>query len=304
MNPTAKRFLSTLRVLHHDNPLGLPHRGEPPMIPRRGLPPRRGIPHVKKVVAVASVNLAFSLAARERVRVGVLDLDIFGPSIPKLLGLESAGEPHLTSTGALIPLTNHGLLTMSIGFLFPNADAPVTWRGLMVQKAVQQLLFDVDWRGADPHGPGLDVLVIDMPPGTGDVPLSLGQLVNVHGAVIVSTPQDVALADVRKGIAAFQRLSIPIIGLVLNQSYFICPSCSTPHHLFGSSDASKGLGIKLLGELPLAPGVSSGGDAGLPYALLDSCSKTDGVAGQQWQEAMLGVTKEVWEVLHPEYVSS
>jgi ATP-binding protein involved in chromosome partitioning len=149
------------------------------------------------------VNLAFSLAARHRARVGVLDLDIFGPSIPKLLGLETAGEPHLTSSssshshilvlcdflpttsgGALIPLTNHGLPAMSIGFLLPGADAPLTWRGLMVQKAVQQLLFDVDWRGADPNGPGLDILVIDMPPGTGDVPLSLGQLVNVDGMCV------------------------------------------------------------------------------------------------------------------------
>lgn len=150
------------------------------------------------------MNLAYSLAVRHRARVGVLDLDIFGPSIPKLLGLETAGEPHLTSSssshshfpllcdfcrrrqsgGALIPLTNHGLPAMSIGFLLPGADAPLTWRGLMVQKAVQQLLFDVDWRGADPNGPGLDVLVIDMPPGTGDVPLSLGQLVNVDGMCV------------------------------------------------------------------------------------------------------------------------
>jgi len=247
------------------------------------------------------VNLAFSLAAQYRARVGVLDLDIFGPSIPKLLGLEAVGEPRLTSSGALIPLTNHGLPAMSIGFLLPGADAPVTWRGLMVQKAVQQLLFDVDWRGADPHGPGLDILVIDMPPGTGDVPLSLGQLVSVDGTVIVSTPQDVALADVRKGIAAFQKLSIPITGLVLNQSYFICPTCNTPHHLFGSFESSKRLGIKLLGDLPLTPGVSTGGDMGLPYSLSHSRSDTDGAAGQRWRESMLGIAKQVWESLHAEH---
>jgi len=138
-----------------------------------------------------------------------------------------------------------------------------------------------------------------MPPGTGDVPLSLGQLVNVDGAVIVSTPQDVALADVRKGIAAFHKLSIPTIGLVLNQSYFICPSCDTPHRLFGSSDAAMGLGVELLGELPLTPGVSTGGDAGLPYALLGLRSETDGVAGGRWREAMTGVSERVWEALHP-----
>ncbi|KAH9958670.1 ParA/MinD ATPase like-domain-containing protein [Lactifluus volemus] len=187
---------------------------------------------------------------------------------------------------------------MSIGFLLPGADAPVTWRGLMVQKAVQQLLFDVDWRGADLRGPGLDVLVVDMPPGTGDVPLSFGQLVSVDGTVIVSTPQDVALADVRKGISAFQKLAVPVIGLVLNQSYFLCPTCNTPHHLFGSSDASKDLGIKLLGELPLTPGVSTGGDAGLPYSL---CSDTDGVSGHRWRDAMAGVAEQVWEAIHPEH---
>ncbi|KAI0286213.1 P-loop containing nucleoside triphosphate hydrolase protein [Russula brevipes] len=290
-----RRLFSTLRALHHDNPLGLPKRGEPPVMPRRSLPPKRGIPNVKKVVAVASgkggvgkstvaVNLAFSLAARYRARVGVLDLDIFGPSIPKLLGLETSGEPRLTSSGALIPLTNHGLPAMSIGFLLPGVDEPVTWRGLMVQKAVQQLLFDVDWRGTDPNGPGLDLL-----------------LVNVDGTVIVSTPQDVVLADVRKGIAAFRKLSIPIIGLVLNQSYFLCPTCSTPHHLFGSSDAPRALGIKFLGELPLTPGVSTGGDAGLPYALLNSHSDTDGKAGQQWQEGMLGIAERIWETLHTEH---
>ncbi|KAI9510693.1 P-loop containing nucleoside triphosphate hydrolase protein [Russula earlei] len=308
MTSSARRLFSTWRALHHDNPLGLPKRGEPPVMPRRSLPPKRGIPNVKRVVAVASgkggvgkstvaVNLAYTLTARHRARVGLLDLDIFGPSIPKLLGLEAAGEPHLTSSGALIPLTNHGLPAMSIGFLLPGPERPVTWRGLMVQKAVQQLLFDVDWRGADPDGPGLDILVIDMPPGTGDVPLSLGQLVNVDGAVMVSTPQHVALADVRKGIAAFQTLSIPIIGLVLNQSCFFCPSCNTPHHLFGSSDASRSLGVKLLGELPLMPDVSTSGDAGLPYALFSSCSNTSGAAGYRWQEAMFGITKQVWEAI-------
>lgn len=135
--------------------------------------------------------------------------------------------------------------------------------------------------------------------------------------MIVSTPQDVALADVRKGIAAFHKLSIPVrslvpccslchnqwffpktIGLVLNQSYFICPSCDTPHHLFGSSDAAMGLGVELLGELPLTPGVSTGGDAGLPYALLGGRSVADGVAGTQWREAMTGIAERVWEALH------
>jgi ATP-binding protein involved in chromosome partitioning len=116
--------------------------------------------------------------------------------------------------------------------------------------------------------------------------------------VIVSTPQDVALADVRKGIAAFHKLSIPTIGLVLNQSYFICPSCDTPHRLFGPPDAAMGLGVEVLGELPLTPGVSTGGDAGLPYALINAHSETDGAAGRQWREAMTGIAERVWEALH------
>lgn len=209
------------------------------------------------------MNLAFSLAlhrhplTESRLRVGILDLDIFGPSIPTLMGLQNSGEPELTNSmfpfspsqqfvnhhtymistaGAILPLTNHGLPCMSMGFLIPattpptdassngdNTDTPIVWRGLMVQKAVQQLLFDVDW---STDGQGLDILVIDMPPGTGDVPLTLGQLVIVDGAlhssidfsisfsftgaIIVSTPQDVALSDVRKGIAMLKKVSVPV----------------------------------------------------------------------------------------------
>ncbi|TFY66706.1 hypothetical protein EVG20_g4381 [Dentipellis fragilis] len=200
-----------------------------------------------------------------------------------------------------------------MGFLLPrssssdsNADVPVVWRGLMVQKAVQQLLFDVDWRlgaGGDSTSPGLDVLVIDMPPGTGDVPLTLGQLVNVDGAVIVSTPQDVALSDVRKGIAMFRKVNVPITGLVLNQSYFLCPSCTTPHYLFGSPDVfnqtAKQLGVPVLGELPLDPGVSFGGDAGVPYGLVrnDKVKDTDGAGGTKWKESMREIADEVFRRL-------
>ncbi|OBZ77303.1 Iron-sulfur protein IND1 [Grifola frondosa] len=262
--------------------------------------------------STVAVNLAFSLALRgndalgRRPRVGILDLDIFGPSIPKLMALENADEPRLTSAGALIPLTNHGLPCMSMGFLLPraansesSADTPVVWRGLMVQKAVQQLLFDVDWRDGD-GGPGLDILVIDMPPGTGDVPLTLGQLVNVDGAVIVSTPQDVALTDVRKGVAMFQKISVPIIGLLLNQSYFICPSCSTPHYLFGSPDSFRAtagrLGVDILGELPLVPDVSVGGDKGVPFALMNG-EQTGESGGKEWKETLENATAKVWQFL-------
>ncbi|KAJ7451081.1 P-loop containing nucleoside triphosphate hydrolase protein [Mycena latifolia] len=292
-------------------------------MPRRAGPiQKRTIPNVKRVIAVASgkggvgkstvaVNLAFALSSLRppdstaRLRVGVLDLDIFGPSIPTLMGLQNSEEPLLTPGGAIIPLMNHGIPTMSMGFLLPRSpdtnstnDTPVVWRGLMVQKAVQQLLFDVDWK--DGQGLGLDVLVIDMPPGTGDVPLTLGQLVIVDGAVIVSTPQDVALADVSKGIAMLRKVSVPISGIVLNQSHFMCPGCEARHYLYGPPEAFRAtaarLGVDILAELPLVPGVSQGGDAGLPYSLLSSTQHgdPDGLGGSQWLKEMGQVAEKIW----------
>ncbi|KAJ8495113.1 hypothetical protein ONZ45_g13006 [Pleurotus djamor] len=317
------RRISTSASRLHENPLGLPRKGAAvaPQIPRRTPIVKRSIPNVKRVVAVASgkggvgkstvaVNLAFHLAllrnaypdTSRRLRVGILDLDVFGPSIPTLMGLRNAPEPELTQNGAILPLTNHGLQCMSMGFLLPKPSTPtadddmestpIVWRGLMVQKAVQQLLFDVDWSG----GAGdLDVLVVDMPPGTGDVPLTLGQLVNVDGTVIVSTPQDVALADVRRGISMFRKVNLPIIGLVLNQSLFFCPSCSTPHRLFGSPDSfertAKNMNLNILGELPLTSDVSQCGDAGRIYGLADTAKD---LGGKQWTETMDSLANHVW----------
>lgn len=303
-------------------------------MPRRGGPiTKRGIPNVKRVVVVGSgkggvgksttaVNLAFALAMRRQgSRVGVLDLDVFGPSIPKLMGLENADEPELTPTGALVPISNHGLPCMSMGFLLPrtpantqtgatssNVDTPLVWRGLMVQKAVQQLLFDVDWRAnasSSTPGHGLDVLVVDLPPGTGDVQLTLGQLVKVDGAVIVSTPQDVALNDVRKGVAMFRKVDVPITGLLLNTSHTYCPSCSEPHYLFGTPNRFRSvaaqLGAPVLGELPLVSDVSTGGDAGAPYILTSATLLEDGNQGthgrREWRDAMDAVATRVWNSL-------
>lgn len=271
--------------------------------------------------STVAVNLALALAKQKpstlgrRLRVGVLDLDIFGPSVPTLMRLQHADEPSLTSAGAIIPIINHGIPTMSMGYLLPKSspdasheDVAVVWRGLMVQKAVQQLLFDVDWR-IDGNGPGLDILVVDMPPGTGDVQLSLGQLVIVDGAVIVSTPQDVALTDVRRGISMFRKVSVPITGTILNQSYFVCPSCTTPHHLFGSPTAfltvAATLDVPVLGELPLVKGVSVGGDSGIPYVLTASKEQIqeDGAGGMAWRSAMEEIAGKVLHALGENEVS-
>ncbi|OCF46059.1 MRP family ATP-binding protein [Kwoniella heveanensis CBS 569] len=326
-------------VRSHENPLGIPRRNPnpAPTIPRRGAPPQKSrIRGVKQIVVVASgkggvgkstvaANLALSLLQTSTLsrpaRIGLLDLDIFGPSVPKLMGLENAGDPELSDENKLIPLQNHGVKTMSIGYLLrescshfpclstytpnPENDTPVVWRGMMVMKAVQQLLFDVDWTtktgttsgssGTESGSSDLDVLVIDMPPGTGDVQLSLGQLVAVDGAVIVSTPQDVALIDARKGVAMFNKVSIPMIGLLLNMSHFTCDSCTKPHELFGSSakfeKAAMDLNLEVLGKIPLVPTISDGGDAGRPVMVQSSGE------GEEVRQSMRSVGETVWEWL-------
>ncbi|TYJ57853.1 hypothetical protein B9479_001463 [Cryptococcus floricola] len=318
------RPLAACRQLHvsaracsHENPLGIPRReaNPAPTIPRRGAPPQKSrIKGVKQVVVVASgkggvgkstvaANLALSLLNSSPLgrapRIGLLDLDIFGPSVPKLMGLENAGDPRLSDENKLLPLQNHGVKTMSIGYLLPpnpENDSPVVWRGMMVMKAVQQLLFDVDWTSTSANGKDdLDVLVIDMPPGTGDVQLSLGQLVSVDGAVIVSTPQDVALIDARKGVGMFNKVSIPMIGLLLNMSHFTCSSCSTPHELFGSAakfeKAANDLRLEVLGKLPLVTSVSDGGDAGRPVMVQSS------ETGEEVRRTMSQVGEKVWRWL-------
>jgi ATP-binding protein involved in chromosome partitioning len=254
------------------------------------------------------VNLALSLAKQtlpegRKARVGLLDLDIFGPSIPILMGLEGIGEPELSEKGALLPLVNHGLPCMSMGFLLPpSADgtissAPVVWRGLMVMKAVQQLLFDVDWSQSS-SVPGLDALVIDMPPGTGDVALTLTQLVKIQGAVIVSTPQEVALADARKGVSMFAKTNTPIMGIVLNMSHFTSPDTGKQYPIFGSPDAfdkfAKDLEMPVLARLPLEPMISSGGDAGKPVVLRNA-SPTE--SSSESTSIFLNLGRAVWEKL-------
>ena len=249
----------------------------PAAAPRAGQPHRAGaaarglpLPGVKKIIAVASgkggvgkstvaCNLAVGLA-KLGLEVGVLDADLFGPSMPKLFGL--ASKPEIAPDGQkLIPLKAYGVKVMSIGFLIEE-DAPVIWRGPMVMSALNQLLREVAWGE-------LDVLVVDMPPGTGDTQLTMAQNVPLSGAVIVSTPQDLALIDARRGVAMFKQVHVPLIGVVENMSYFLCPHCGARTDVFshgGARRESERLGVPFLGEAPLDIAIRENSDAGRPVA--------------------------------------
>ncbi len=229
-----------------------------------------GIPGVKHLIAVASgkggvgksttaVNLALGLQANG-LKVGVLDADIYGPSQPRLLGL--AGRLQQGANDKLQPMSGYGLKSMSMGFLVEEGT-PIIWRGPMVVSALNQMLREVNWGE-------LDVIVIDMPPGTGDVQLSMAQQVPLSGAVIVSTPQDLALIDARKGLAMFQRVEVPVLGIIENMSYFICPSCGERSEIFGHGGASneaEKLGVPFLGGVPLHMDIRTTSDAGQPIVV-------------------------------------
>jgi ATP-binding protein involved in chromosome partitioning len=230
------------------------------------------IPGIKNIIAVASgkggvgksttaANVALALSA-EGASVGVLDADIYGPSQPMMLGI--AGRPESKDGKSLEPMENHGIQAISIGFLI-DIDTPMVWRGPMVTQALEQLLKDTRWRD-------LDYLVIDLPPGTGDIQLTLAQKVPVTGAVIVTTPQDIALIDARKGLKMFEKVGIPILGVVENMSFHVCPKCGHESHIFGSGGAqrmSKEYGTELLGQLPLDESIRSQADSGRPTVVSD-----------------------------------
>jgi ATP-binding protein involved in chromosome partitioning len=228
-----------------------------------------GIPGIKHLIAVASgkggvgksttaVNLALALKSLG-LKVAVLDADVYGPSIPKLFGLTGKPEPSSAAGKKMKPMTRYGVEVMSIGFLVPE-DTAMIWRGPMVMSALTQLLRDTEWGEAD-------VMVIDMPPGTGDVQLTLAQQTPLAGAVIVSTPQDLALIDARKGLNMFAKVNVPVIGIVENMSYFVCTKCGERHEIFGHGGAreeASRIGVPFLGEIPLDKEVRLRSDSGEP----------------------------------------
>ncbi|WP_368344616.1 Mrp/NBP35 family ATP-binding protein [Pelagovum sp. HNIBRBA483] len=233
------------------------------------------IPGVQRIIAVASgkggvgkstvsANLATALAAEGR-KVGLLDADVYGPSQPRMLGV--TGRPASPDGKTILPLRNHGVTMMSLG-LMTQEDEAVVWRGPMLMGALQQMLFQVQW-GA------LDVLIVDLPPGTGDVQMTLAQKAQVDGAIVVSTPQDVALLDARKGIDMFKKMNTPIIGMIENMSTHICSNCGHEEHIFGhggvAQEAAK-LGVPLLAEIPLHLDIRTSADGGAPIVVSKSAS--------------------------------
>ena len=228
------------------------------------------VPGVKAIVAVASgkggvgkstcaTNIAVGLS-RQGLSVGMLDADIYGPSQPRMLGI--GGRPTTTDGKTLKPLENYGIKCMSMGFLVAE-DTPMIWRGPMVQSALQQMLRDVEWGE-------LDVLIVDMPPGTGDAQLTMAQQVPLSGAVIISTPQDIALLDARKGLNMFRKVDVPVFGIVENMSYFACPNCGEVTHIFshgGARKVAEQLGMEFLGEVPLDLAIRETSDGGQPIVI-------------------------------------
>jgi ATP-binding protein involved in chromosome partitioning len=247
----------------------------------KGGPP--AVPGIAAIIAVASgkggvgksttaVNLALGLRDLG-LKVGLLDADIYGPSVPRLLAIKE--QPQMAEGGKLKPIMRYGLAVMSIGFLVEE-ETPMIWRGPMVMSALTQMLFEVEWGE-------LDIMVVDMPPGTGDAQLTMAQQVPLKGAVIVSTPQDLALIDARRGIGMFRRVSVPVLGIVENMSYFLCPQCGSRSEIFGHGGArheAERLKVPFLGEVPLHMDIREKSDAGLPVV----ATEPDGVHAKIYRD--------------------
>lgn len=241
----------------------------------KAIPEKESIPGVKNTVAVASgkggvgkstvaVNLAAALA-KSMAKVGLLDLDIYGPSIPTMMGINE--QIQMNPQGRMNPVVNYNIKLISVGFVLEE-DAPLIWRGPLVMQIVKQFLKDVDWGE-------LDYLVIDLPPGTGDAQLTLAQTIPLTGAVIVTTPQDISLIDARRAIQMFEKVNVPVLGIVENMSYFLCPHCGGKTEIFssgGGEKTSKKYDIPLIGKIPIDIQIRAGGDEGKPIVISDPTS--------------------------------
>ncbi len=286
------RLSEQLRTFLNSDNLTLEVRFDPPAA--------RGFAEVRHVIAVASgkggvgksttaVNLALALD-REGARVGLLDADIYGPSQGMMLGVASGRRPEVKDGKQFVPIRAHGLKTMSMSFLVEE-NTPMVWRGPMATGALQQLLMQTDWGE-------LDYLVVDMPPGTGDIQLTLSQKVPVSGAVIVTTPQDIALLDARKGIEMFRKVDIPVLGVVENMSLYACPKCGELSHLFGAGGGERvagEFGVPLLGELPLASHIREQADGGKPTVAADP----DGLTGRLYRDGARHMAARLWAMDAP-----
>src|SRR5262245_43557296 len=274
---------------------GRPAPAAAPAAPRGTQPGKRGVPGIDAIIAVASgkggvgksttaVNIALGLKANG-LKVGVLDADIYGPSMPRLLNIH--GRPQTVDGRILKPMENYGLKVMSMGFLVAE-ETPMIWRGPMVMSALTQMLREVEW-GA------LDVLVVDMPPGTGDAQLTMAQQVPLAGAIIVSTPQDLALIDARKGLNMFKKVDVPLLGIVENMSYFIAPDTGKRYDIFGHGGArreAERLGVAFLGEVPLEMGIRETSDTGMPVV----ATRPDGPEARIFRD----IAAKVWDRLQEE----
>jgi ATP-binding protein involved in chromosome partitioning len=258
-------------------PRSLPVMGQDPQSQRAAVPAPTPVnyPNLGTVIAVSSgkggvgkstvaTNLAVALA-KQGARVGLMDADIYGPNIPRMMGINKPLQ--VDPDAKIVPLEAHGIKLVSIGFLIER-DQPAIWRGPIIMKVITQFLRDVNWGQ-------LDFLIVDMPPGTGDAQLSLVQATHVTGAIIVTTPQEVAAGDALRGAKMFQRVDVPVIGVIENMSWFECPHCGEPSHLFGKGGGERlanELGVPLLGQIPLYPQILAGGDLGLPIVVGEPAS--------------------------------
>jgi len=259
------------------------------------LPKVKPIPGVKNVVLVSSAkggvgkstvafNIAHGIKSQiKNAKIGILDADVFGPSLPSLTGIHDS--PELTKDNKMIPFKSDGLSCMSMGFLV-NEGSPIVWRGQLVMKAIQQLIWQTDWGE-------LDMLLVDLPPGTGDVSLSIIQNITIQGSIIVTTPHNLSLADVKRGVALLKKTNIPIFGLVQNMSYFVCPNCQTKTYIFGedakSATIASKLGVDLLGDIPLQKQISDSGQ--IPRSYLDE--ETADALAQSYQSISQRVGEKI-----------